>query len=460
MGKYFANKTEELKAWQTHLVELTPKVIQQIEWIEQGEVVASRKPTCPKELENVADNLVKIQSLVGEYQRNQIDKTDIETIKYYTKKNNVSFDDAISKSVENSRYVSRSAIEAKGVVGLILEIQAIYKKYYKKYGVFPINAMSAESKRNCRSLSGDVSLKDKIETIISVYLPELAGINVVEKDFSVLPQSRFQLSDEDIKSIAKYFRKHAENGKINECFNMANQEEFISVARLLARANMTVDEFLKTYTGLSYSKCYSAETIPAVKQMILSYKAKNGTTKKITDQDPYLRNKIEVAQRLTGQYSMVSLVDFLGINGDNAGDGRKSITDADLQIRQDKFVEKLKKLYPNGIIGKDFISEHYNLYLELGLLSKRYGKTTKDNYLESLGYKRESSHERVIDDMIYLSEDDLSNYKFLSADFELLKECDLKELDPLNYFGVYNKLIYLGYDSMEMKRKNTKYFGE
>ena len=103
MGKYFANKIEELKAWQTHLVELTPKVIQQIEWIEQGEVVASRKPTCPKELEKVADNLVKIQSLVGEYQRSQIDKTDIETIKYYTKKNNVYFEDAISKSVENSR---------------------------------------------------------------------------------------------------------------------------------------------------------------------------------------------------------------------------------------------------------------------------------------------------------------------------------------------------------------------
>lgn len=442
-------KEEVLQEWRKHLIELNPKLLEQIDWIQTGEVVASKKDSCPKELEKVAENLVKIQNQFGEYQRNKIEKNDIETIKYISKKKNLSFDDTISLAVQNSRYVSKSAIEARGVLEFISEIQAVYKKYYEKYGVFPINAMSAESKRNCRSIGSGISLKEKVETIISVYLPEMNGINIVEEDFSILPKSRFELSEADIKNITNYFKKHSKNGLIDECFDYRNQDEFIKVSRLLARANMSVDEFLKNFTNLSYTKCYSAQTVPAVTQMILAYKAKHGTTRRITDNDPYLRNKIEVAQKLTGQYTMSDLVKFLDIVGDNLGDGRSAISESELHTRHRVLLDKLTKLYPSGVIDKDFINQHSDLYLELELLSRRYGKTSKDEYLKKYGFKRESSHERNVADVIYLSEDDLKCYKFGSASIDILKRCNLQELEPLNYFGVYNKLVFNGYDSKE-----------
>lgn len=461
MEKNFTNKTEELEAWQAHLVELTPKVIQQIDWINQGAVVASKKEYCPKELQKVADNLVEIQNSVGEYQRNQISKTDIESIKYYAKKKGLSFDDVVSLAVDKSRYVSKSAIEAKGVVGFILEIKAVYDKYYSKFGVFPINAMSAESKRACRNFDTNISLSEKVKTIISVYLPELEGIKIAEKDFSVLPQSRFELSEKEIKEISDYFKNHSTDGIIDECFSVSNQKKFTEICRLLARANLTVDDFLKEYTNLTFTKCYSANVVPTVKQMILSYKRRYGTTRKITDVDPYLRNKIDVAQKLTGQYSMIELLKYLNIEGDNAGDGRQSLSLSELKSRQKTLFEKLSELYPNGKISKDFIKTQPELYEEVKLLSSRFKFENFNDFLNANGFVRESSHDRVVDDSLYLSTCDLYNYGFNELSQQELDECNFKELDPLKFFGVYNKLIYASLDSSTVfKKKDTSGLGE
>ena len=143
-------KQQELFEWKEHLKELTPIIMEQIEWLEKGDVVASVSQNCPEKLKPVAERLVEIQNAVGEYQRNQISKEDVERIKYFSKNLKIGFYDVIKLAVDNSRYVSKDALEAKGVVGFILEIQSVYDKIYKQTGVFPINAMSAESKRACR----------------------------------------------------------------------------------------------------------------------------------------------------------------------------------------------------------------------------------------------------------------------------------------------------------------------
>ena len=178
-------KHEELFEWKEHLKELTPTILEQIEWIEKGKVQASVSPDCPEKLKAVAERLVELQNSVGEYQRNQISKEDVERIKYFSKTMKMGFDDVVKLAVSNSRYVSKDAIEARGVVGYIMEIQSVYDKIYKSHGVFPINAMNAEVKRACRNFKTDVSIKDKIEAIVEVFMPELGGMEIVETEFCI-----------------------------------------------------------------------------------------------------------------------------------------------------------------------------------------------------------------------------------------------------------------------------------
>lgn len=453
-------KHEELFEWKQHLKELTPIIMEQIEWLEKGEVVASVSSSCPEKLKTVAEHLVEIQNSVGEYQRNQISKEDIERIKYYSKTSGLGFYEVVKLAVNNSRYVSKDSLEAKGVVGFIIEIQSVYNKFYKQNGVFPINAMSAESKRACRSFKTDVSLKEKIEAIIEVFLPELQGINIVDRDYSIVPQSKYELSEQEISGIVAFFKSKAIAGKINSCFDTENQKDFLEVCKLLAKANMTVDEFLKKYTNLSYTKCYSAEIVPAVKQMVLSYQERFDTTTKIREFDPYLRSKIDAAERAVGKYTIRDLLNYWKIPNDNTWEGRNSLTRADLEVRERGLVEKLNEFYSNGVIEKDFIKTHLGLYEELKLLSNRLYQCGIDEYLRKLGFVRQSSHSQASESVIFLSEADLKYYGFndmAPLDFD---ECEIAELNPRDYFGVYNKLVWQGLDSLGLAAKHAAEKGE
>ncbi len=453
-------KQQELLEWKEHLKELTPIIMEQIDWLEQGDVVASVNPNCPEKLKPVAERLVAIQNSVGEYQRNQISKEDIERIKYYSKNLKIGFYDVVKLAVNNSRYVSKDALEAKGVVGFILEIQSVYNKIYKQNGVFPINAMSAESKRACRSFETDVSLKEKIEAIIEVFLPELKGINIVDRDYSIVPQSKYELSKKEIAALVSYFESKAIAGKINSCFDAENQNEFLEVCKLLAKANMTVDEFLKKHTKLTYSKCYSAEIVPAVKQMVLAYQERFDTTTKIREFDPYLRSKIDAAERAVGRYTVRDLLNYWQIPNDNSWEGRNCLSREVLEAREEYIVERLNEFYPNGVIDKNFISEHLDMYEELKLLSNRRFQCGVDEYLRKFGFVRQSSHSPASESVIFLSEADLKHYKFDKMSPLDFDECQIAELNPRDYFGVYNKLVWQGLDSLGLAAKHAAEKGE
>lgn len=458
--KLTMEKQEELFEWKEHLRELTPIIMEQVEWLEKGDVVASVSANCPEKLKPVAERLVEIQNSVGEYQRSQISKEDIERIKYFSKTLKLGFYDVIKLAVDNSRYVSKDALEAKGVVGFILEIQSVYENIYKKNGVFPINAMSAESKRACRNFKTDVSLKEKIEAIIEVFLPELKGINIVDRDYSIVPQSKYDLSEQEISMICAYFESKAIAGKINSCFDVESQSEFLEVCKLLAKANLTVDEFLKKYTKLTYTKCYSAEIVPAVKQMVLSYQERFDTTTKIRENDPYLRSKIDAAERAVGKYTVRDLLNYWDIPNDNTLEGRNCLSREVLEAREEYIIERLKEYYPDGVIDKNFISEHLDMYEELKLLSNRFFQCGVDEYLKKFGFVRQSSHSQASESVIFLSETDLKFYGFdrmKPLDFD---ECNISELNPRDYFGVYNKLAWQGLDSLGLASKHISQKGE
>lgn len=447
-------KFEELSRWKAHILQLTPIIKKQLDWMEEGEVQATIKADCPEYLLPVAKNLVEIQNANGEYQRNLISKPDVEKIKYYSKNHRLGFDEVVNLMVENSRYMSKDAIEARGVAGYILEIESVYNRYYKQHGVFPINAMSADVKRACRNFKTDVTISDKIEAIIEVFMPELDGLNIVSQDYSVVPQSKYELTKEDVDGLGKYFKSMAdEAGNIDKCFDADNQESFLEKCRLLYRARVRLNDFLKLM-GLTYTKCYSAEAVPAVTCMINSYKEKFGTTKGITYKDPYLRNKIEFVQALTRKYSMIEVNKVLGIKGDNE-DGKNNLDEFDIAVRRDKLLTKLENLYPTKIINKYFIVNYPGLYDELKFLTNRLGFNNMNEFLANYGFVRESFHVTNPENLISLSERDLKWYDFQYLSSDEIEKCNFKELDPVRFFGIYNKLISIGLDSVGLLQKHN-----
>ncbi len=453
-------KFQELQEWKDRLRELIPDIMKQIDWMQAGTVKASVNSSCPEKLRELAGRLVEIQNKNGEYQRNQISKSDIERIKYYSKQNNLSFENVINLAVANNRYISKNAIEARGVAGFITEIQSVYDKYYEKLGVFPINAMNAEVKRACRNFKTDVSLKDKVEAIVDVFFPEMKGVDIVDRDSRVVERQTINLTSQEIIDLIAYFNSKAIDGKIDACFKEENQKEFLEKTSILEKANKSVSDFLSTYTNLTYSKCYSVQPVPAVVQMLKSYMNRYGTTRQITTQDPYLRHKIEVVQKITGKYSMLDLINFLHINGDNTREGRSTLSESEITSRSKALLFKLELFYPDKHIEEDFIKLHPEEYEELKLISSRCGFKTMDDYLNSNGFTRAASHTRRAEDVFYISEQDFNYYKFYAMDSHNYKALELTELNPVDYIGVYNKLIALGLDSSQFKQVNGAYYGE
>jgi hypothetical protein len=223
---------------------------------------------------------------------------------------------------------------------------------------------------------------------------------------------------------------------------------------------MTVDEFLKKYTNLTYTKCYSAEIVPAVKQMVLSYQERFDTTTKIREFDPYLRSKIDAAERAVGKYTVRDLLNYWKIPNDNTWEGRNSLTKSDLEVRERALIDNLNKFYPDGVIDKNFISEHLDLYEDIKLLSNRFFQCGIDEYLRKLGFVRQSSHAQAAESVIFLSETDLKHYGFNQMSPLEFDECNISELNPKDYFGVYNKLVWQGLDSLGLAAKHAAEKGE
>ena len=447
---------KEFEDWKKRLIELEPVVKKQLDWLEQGSVQPRVKDGVNGKKYELASRLVDLQEKHGEYTRNQISNQDVERIKRISKTDNCSFEQAIESIVENSRYVSKEIIEARGVIDFILEIQRVYDEISKNTGVFPINAMSAESKRSCRNQKIGLTIEEKVRAIIEVYLPEMGSIHIVERDTSVIPQGIQELPDTIIIEMMNYFKTHAKQGKIDNCFDNENKKEFLEICDILAKAGMTVQQFLDKYKfltnnkSLTYSKCYSAQIIPTVKKMILAYKKRNNSTVGIDDRDPYLRHKIETLENFVGVFNIKDLLQFLFIDSDNEGYGRPTLQIEELKNREICFFYTLENLYPNKQIPEDFINTQPELYNMLRFLADRLCCGDKDAYLKNFGFTRMSSHARQQHNVIYLSEADLKFYEIEDVDHA---SCGIHELDPKDFFETYNKLISLGKDSTEVRER-------
>ena len=100
------------------------------------------------------------------------------------------------------------------------------------------------------------------------------------------------------------------------------------------------------------------------------------------------------------------------------------------------------------------------MYEELKLLSNRRFQCGVDEYLRKFGFVRQSSHSPASESVIFLSEADLKHYKFDEMSPLDFDECQIAELNPRDYFGVYNKLVWQGLDSLGLAAKHAAEKGE
>ncbi len=443
---------ESKKQWKLKLEARRFDVERELMRIANGPQIPYVSEECPEKLKPLAERLVALQVEMGEYRREDIYSSDMYKIKDISKVTGLSFREVISFLVKNDSYLNYDVIDARHIIKLLDEFDNSYLKFYKKYKAFPMNVLSPETRRYLKNNKNGLNNIEKMQVILEVYRPELINVVFVEHNYEAMPKSRIVLSEQTIKLIANELNSVAENGNIDVIFSTKYEAYFKNLCAKLKLAGYTFDRFLNEYTNLTYTMCFKADILPAVKQMVESYYAKHGTTRGITHKDSYLRYKIETAQSAAGLYTTKELLESFGIDTDSPDNSNKKLSLDELEQRDKVLFNELNKLYPDGVIKKGFATNYDKLYDELMLLYKRLGYEKIDDYLKAHGFSR-IVDKKSDESCIYLSERDLKKYGFIDGcnspeEFvQRLSRYGISHVVPYENWGIYRKLAYEGQDS-------------
>ena len=444
---------EAKRQWKEKLEERRPDIEKEIKRRTDGFQIPYVDESCPEAYKSLAERLVMLQIEQGEYRREDIYSSDMYKIKDIGKATGRSFRDVISSLVKNDAYVNYEVIDARHILDLLAEFDAAYEKYYAKYGAFPINVLSHEARRYLKNNKNGLTYAQKLQGIVDVYMPHLGTLTFEEHNYEALPKSRIVLSEKNIAQIVSELSTIAKNGNIDEIFSSKYEPYFKNLCAKLKISGYTFDRFLSEHTNLTYTLCFKADTLKAVRQMVLYFNARHGTTRGITSKDPYLRYKIESAQNTAGVYTSKELFESFGIDTDSLENTNKTLSLDELKHRDRMLFAEIAGLYPDGVIQKGFATKYDKLYDELCMLSKRLGFANIDEYLAAHGYKR-IVDKKSTESMIYLSERDLKHYEFLKViknpeEMEqiLREKYGVEYVGPYENLGVYRRLAYEGLDS-------------
>ena len=425
---------------------------------EEKRIPAVRKD-CPEKYRALAERLVALQLEKGEFWREDLDKSDMYKIKDISKAKKISFREVVSMLIENDRYINREIDDARQIIKFLEDFDSCYQEYYQKYQHFPYNVLSPESKRYLTKIRVDVSPVDKLKLLLEVYRPEFANIVLELKNYDALPKNRNVLTDEEIKNISLELSQIAKDGTLDELFSPKYETYFKDLCSKLKRAGYTFERFINEHTALTYTICFKAEIEPTVKHMLKFYYSLYGTAKGITANDPYLRNKIEVAQNTLGIFTTKELFEYFGLLTDNHDKINSTIPLHKLREREKDLFDKLEKIYPNKQIGNNLSNDSPEAYAELKVLSKRFGFDDLNDYLKSRGFSRDIDYTKP-ESFLYLNERDIIAYRFTAnckdpANIEeYLNKMGIYYISPVDNLGTYRKLAYEKHDSIE---KNPKY---
>lgn len=447
------NIIEAKTQWIQKLQERKADVEREIKRRTDGPQIPYVKEDCPEALRTLAERLVTLQIEQGEYRREDIYSSDMYKIKDIGKGTGLSFRDVISSVVANDAYVNYEVIDARHILDLLAEFDSAYQKYYEKYNAFPINVLSPEARRYLKNNKNGLSHAQKLQGIVDVYRPELGMLTFEDHNYEALPKSRIVLSEESIAKIKFELASIAKNGNIDTIFSSKYEPYFKNLCAKLKIAGYTFDRFINEHTNLTYTLCFKADVLPSVKQMATYYYSRYGTTRGITVKDPYLRNKVETAQTVSGVYTSKELFESFGIDTDSLENKNKTLSLSELKKRDFVLFERLGKIYPDGVITKGFATMYDRLYDELCMLSKRLGFSNVDEYLASHGVKR-IVDKKSTENTIFLTERDLEHYGFLrgitsTEEMEkVLKEkFGIEYVGPYENLGIYRRLAFEGLDS-------------
>lgn len=443
--------------WKTKLIKRMPDVEKQLVIMANGTGAPYISEECPEKLRPLAERLIKLQVKNGEIRRESMDTSDINKIKDISKATGSSFSDVISYLVKNAAYINYEIIDARHIIKLLVEFDKAYEKYFEKYGSFPMNLLSSESRRYLKNNNNGLSNIEKMQGILEIYRPELKDIAFSEHNYDALPRSRVVLDEKEIEVINSKLKSIANGDNLDEIFSKKHEKYFKNLCAKLKIAGYSFDRFINEHTNFKYTLCFKADILLAVKQMLQSFYDKNGAVMGITHKDPYLRYKLEAAQNVSGCYSIKELLEYFNISADYF-DNNQKLSGLELKQRQQRLFNKLTEIYPNKIITKGFATKYDRLYDELSLLYRRFGYKKIDEYLAANGFSR-IVDKKSTDNIIYLSERDLDNYGFIDncQTFdeinERLKNLKISYIDPYENLGIYRRLSYDGLDSTFDKTK-------
>lgn len=438
------------KLWKLKLEQRLPLVKREIERKHSTEkLVPCVADTCPEKYVELASRLVALQTKQGEFKREDLAESDMNKVKDFGKARNLSFAEAVAMLVENDAYVNYDVVEARHIVSLLEEFDEVYEKTKDKTDKLPMNLFEYDNRKWLLRHNNGLSNAEKMKVVLEVYRPELAGLEVVEHDYELLPRSRQVLSAEDVKQIKDELSVYADKrGNVDSIFAAENEEYFVSLCSKLKATGYTFERFLKENTDYHFTPCFKGDLLPTVKQMVQEYQRKYHSVRGMTENDPYLRYKVEAAQEVAKAHSTREFFSSLGIENDCPDHTFNVIGVADLKRRETAFVKKMRELYEDGQIYDSFTAKHERLYDELTMLASRLNFDSVDAYLASHGFERKNIHNRTAGRVIYLSDFDVEYYRLfggLSSQEEIAKRCDelsLAQIDPAENLRLYRKLIY------------------
>ena len=444
---------EAKKQWIQKLEDRKPDTDKELKRRAEGPQIPYIDEDCPEAYKALAERLVMLQIEQGEYRREDIYSSDMYKIKDISKATGLSFRSVISSLVKNDAYVNYDVIDARHILDLLAEFDAAYEKHYAKYGAFPINVLSPEARRYLKNNKNGLTYAQKLQGLVDVYRPHLGTLEFEDHNYEALPKSRIVLSEKNIAQIIAELSTIAKDGNIDEIFAGKYEPYFKNLCAKLKIAGYTFDRFISEHTNLTYTLCFKADILKSVKQMVLFFDAKHGTTRGITFKDPYLRYKVEAAQNVAGVYTSKELFESFGMNTDSLENTNKTLSQDELKRRDRVLFSKIAEIYPDGIIQKGFATKYEKLYDELCMLSKRLGFNSVDEYLAAHGCRR-IVDKKSTENVIYLSERDLEHYGFLRGvktpeemENVLREKYGIEYVGPYENLGIYRRLAYECLDS-------------
>lgn len=411
------------------------------------------------EYQEIAKRLVEIQNQQGFYTRKNLSDEDYSKLKVLAKKKGMGLKEVVGLLISNDRYLSPEEVDVQNLADLAENVRKVADECSEKFGGIPLNALSQKSRDYLSNKKIKIFLSDKLKLFIQIYCPELKDIPVIERSNLFSQDKYFKFDEEKIQALAEEIKsKFAdENGKIDAIFGEENEDYFTELLGVLRKNRLTFEEFMKDWTDLSYTRVYSLDTIPAVKQMVQSYFSKRRTFRGITSHDPYLRDKIDVVEKYVGRFGIGELLEMWGLDNDTVVNDRQ-ITFAEISKREENLVNSLSILYPEKIIDNGITKVYPEIYDKALSLSKRFNFKKVDDYFKKLGFTRINDYEREKNKgKIMLSERDLFFYNFIGESFtedmlrEIIECYGVTLLEPETNKMNYRKLVAQKKDSTTIK---------